>query len=79
LVVLELIERAEDEAVLAFIAAGPLENLIAAHGAVLIERIESRAANKTFRRALSGVWGEGRISPDVLSRVRRLVRDEPPF
>ena len=79
-IVLELIGRAEDDEVLAFIAAGPLEDLLIAHGPQLIDRIEARAAtDKTLRRALSGVWGESQMSDLVLQRLKLLVRDEPPF
>jgi len=78
--VLELFDRAEGDRMLAFIAAGPLEELIVQHGSQLIDRIEAKAAaDKKFRRALSGVWGESGMSEDVLRRVKHLVRDEPPF
>lgn len=41
----------------AAIAAGPLEDLIAAHGAAMIDEIEDRAASAPrFAYALTGVW-----------------------
>ncbi len=77
---LELIARAEDDRMLASIAAGPLENLIVRHGWHLIEKIEAEAeTGRRFRRALSGVWGETQMSEDLAQRIKLLVRDEPPF
>lgn len=79
-VVQELVRRAEDDSMLAFIAAGPLEDLLAEQGPLLIDRIgDSARENAPLRRALSGVWGENRIDPAVLERLRVIVRDEPPF
>jgi hypothetical protein len=78
--VLDLVSRAEDDRMLALIAAGPLEELIIAHGDRLIERIEAVApGDLKFRPALRGVWGQNDMSRNVLQRLGDLLRDEPSF
>ena len=65
--ILQLIERAADEQVLAYIAAGPLEDLIKWHGPQFIERIEAHASiDAKFRRALRGVWPSEGPENDVV-------------
>ena len=78
--ILELIDRASDELTLAYIAAGPLEDLINWHGPASIDRIEARAlADPKFRRALRGVWPREGPDNEVVRRVLFLVKDEPPL
>lgn len=49
---------AKDEDILAHVAAGPFENLLARHPHAFIDHIEDLAQNDAhFRRAVSGVWG----------------------
>jgi hypothetical protein len=75
-IVREVISEAPNDAVLAFVAAGPLEDLLTYHGELVIERVERFAAiDDWFRRALSGVWGEHRMSPGVQARVAAAVGD----
>jgi hypothetical protein len=46
-----------------------MEDLLARHGAVFIERIESKAAqNPLFRHLLAGVW-RNEIAQDIWDRV----------
>lgn len=76
----EIIRRisSEDDDILAYVAAGPLEDLLARHPQAFIERIENLAQNDAhFRRAVSGVWGWTRIPADIRERLDRLLRDEP--
>jgi hypothetical protein len=76
-VIQELVRRATRDEVLAYIAAGPLENLLCAHPHVFIDRVEVLAARDAhFRRALSGVWGWSRMPDDVVSRLDALFGDE---
>ena len=52
------IRRAGGDATLAYIAAGPLEDLIVQHGEQFMDRIELEAGREPkVRRALRGVWG----------------------
>lgn len=61
----------------ALLAAGPLEDLLAAHGPALIARIEPLAATlPRLRFALSGTWPD-RINPLVWARVQA-ARDPGP-
>jgi hypothetical protein len=71
-----VISEAPNDAVLAFVAAGPLEDLLSYHGEVVIELVERFAAiDEWFRRALSGVWGENSMSPGVQARVAAAIGD----
>jgi len=52
------------------LAAGPLEDLLAAHGSKLIERIETEARKSpTFNLLLGGVW-QNAMTPEVWGRVQ---------
>jgi hypothetical protein len=56
----EIIRRIspENEDILAYVAAGPLEDLLVRHPHTFIDRAENLARSDAhFRRAVSGVWG----------------------
>jgi hypothetical protein len=79
-VICEIIRRIspEDEDILAYVAAGPLEDVLARHPHTFIDRIEELARKDAhFRRAVSGVWGWVRIPSDVRTRLDKLLGDEP--
>ena len=79
-ILLELIGRADGDRALAYIAAGPLENFLVAYGEAFLPRVEAEAGrNAKFRRALVGVWGENRMSEDLVRRLHALVEGEPPL
>src|SRR4026209_1082929 len=64
--IVEIFNDAADDSTLAYIATGPLEELIVLHSSEVIDRIESTAAtNGQLRRALSGVWVQGNIPSQV--------------
>jgi hypothetical protein len=68
----------EDEDLLAYVAAGPLEDLLVRYPHEFIDRIEALAkADPHFRRAVSGVWGWNAIPADVRQRLDKLLGDEP--
>jgi hypothetical protein len=70
----------DDDLMLAYVAASPLEELICDHGPRFIDRIEAEAAvNPRFLRALTGVWGRSVMAPDVAARLDALVKDQPPL
>ena len=76
----EIIRRIspQDEDILAYVAAGPLEDLLARHPHTFIDRVEELAQNDAhFRRTVSGVWGWERIPEDVRTRLDKLVGDDP--
>lgn len=55
--ILQILETPHHESIETALAAGPLEDLIAKHGARFIERIESRAkTDAKFKDLLGGVW-----------------------
>ena len=59
----------------AFVAAGVVENMVAKHGAGLIDSIELLAQHSPkFRFILSGIWSQaGSVDPQVWSRIGRAV------
>ena len=64
-----VVAKDPDEQVLAALAAGPMEDLLARHGAAYIERIEAKAGqNPLFRHVLAGVW-RNEIAQDVWDRI----------
>ena len=68
--VLALVERAPDDEALAFVAAGPLEDIVRRHGDEFADRIVDRARQDSkFRSALKGVWGWDEVSATLRSRV----------
>ena len=62
---------------LAFVAAGPLEDLVCKAGPAFIDRVEHEAKfNKQFGRLLTGVWLRS-ADPVVRERVVRFCRAFP--
>jgi len=58
LTLLLLKKAGDDGAVLAYVAAGPLEDLLNLHGLQVIERFEQESkTDLRLQLALSGVWG----------------------
>jgi len=69
-IVLEMVRQAPDDDGLAFVAAGPLEELLKFHGESILPMVEAVAlTDARFRRALSGVW-QSTIPPVVWVRVQ---------
>lgn len=71
---LGMIERTAEPLTLAYVAAGPLEDLLAWHGDAFIERVEDLASTDPhFREVLCGVWGQTRFPPHIYERVRAAI------
>jgi hypothetical protein len=52
-----LLSKAASDEVLAYVAAGPLEDLLKKHGPSIIDRVEEESrTNDRVRLALSGAW-----------------------
>jgi hypothetical protein len=69
--VVEALSRDLSEAVHASLAAGALEDILARHGAAVIEMVEGLAARyQHFRHCLAGVW-QNRIPDDIWERIQR--------
>jgi len=67
-VICVIITRIADDDILAFVAAGPLEDLLVRHPYAFIDRVEALARQDAhFRRAVS----------DVRTRLDELLGDEP--
>jgi hypothetical protein len=68
---LAMIDRADDPLTLAYVAAGPLEDLLAWHGAAFVDRVVSLAStDPRFREALGSVWGHKRFAAHIYERVQ---------
>jgi hypothetical protein len=72
--ILALIEQAPSDEALAYVAAGPLEDLIHAHGAEFGDRIVDQARrDPRLRQALGGVWGWERVPEPLRGRLLELA------
>ena len=71
--ILEIISKDHSDQILSDVAAGPMEDLLAYHGALVIDRVESCArSNPSFERMLGNVW-KNAISDDVWNRVKAIA------
>jgi len=71
---LSLVDKAPDATCLAYVAAGPLEDLLNNFGSDIIDRVELHARrDPKFRLALSGVWGTFPGQGNTSERVRGAV------
>jgi hypothetical protein len=69
--VLSRIDGSSPNRLLAVLAAGPLEDLLAVNGHIVIEKIEALArCSSEFRLLLNGVW-DRTIKPEVLSKLAK--------
>lgn len=56
-ILLRMVSLAENDELLETIGAGPLEDLLQAHGPALVTRVEAEApTNPKLRKALANVW-----------------------
>lgn len=70
--VLELIDTETSDEVLAILAEGPLEDLLAEHGSHFIDRIEGMSKdNLVFSRLIKHVWVDG-IPAQIQDRIRTI-------
>ena len=73
--VLEILQRNLSSDEEALLAAGPLENLLALHGGVFIDRVERAAASDPrFNYLLGGVWRSG-IPEEIWNRIQAARRE----
>ena len=72
-VIQEIIALNQSDTILAMVGAGPFEDLMVHHGALLIDKVESCArASPAFRRMLGTVW-KNAISDEVWDRLRAVA------
>jgi predicted SnoaL-like aldol condensation-catalyzing enzyme len=70
----ELSDAAPNDRGLAYLGAGPIENLLVAHGSEVVDEIEERCrSNERFRIAVRCAWF------DELPSVARLRKFGPPL
>ena len=64
-----------DEIVLATLAAGPLEYLLAKHGEKFIDRFEELAkTDKEFSDLMAGVLTRKNMSPNLVARIKAISK-----
>lgn len=67
--VLRILQRKLSEEQISLLAAGPVEDLLALHGARFIDRIEAEAQQSSaFAHVLGGVWRRG-MPQEIWRRV----------
>lgn len=67
-----LADAAPDDDAVAYLGAGPVEDLIRLHGQELVEEIDEAARrNERFRLALRSVWYDTATDPSLVTRLRR--------
>jgi hypothetical protein len=72
-VIEKILRRDSSDLILSNLGAGPLEDLLVAHGARFIDRIEERAAkDEKFRKLLGMVW-RNEIPEDVWQRIKAVA------
>jgi hypothetical protein len=71
--ILEIIAKDSSDTILADVGAGPTEDLLGFHVALVIDRVESCArSNPSFHRMLGIVW-KNAISDEVWQRVKAIA------
>ena len=71
LVIQEIASRELNDEVKGNLAAGPLEDLLALHGKLFIDRIESKAkSDLKFANLLGGVW-QNSINLEIWNRIQK--------
>ena len=69
-IILEILRRNQSSEILEVLSAGPVEDLLAQHGEVFIERVEHEARiDENFAKLLGGVW-QNTISDEIYARVQ---------
>jgi hypothetical protein len=69
-VIREILRKNQTNKVFECLSAGPLEDLLGAHGPMIIEKVEEAArSDPVFRKLLGGVW-QNQILEDIWQRVQ---------
>lgn len=77
-VIQRIVERVDDEAVLAFVGSGPLEDLLAQHGSDFVDRVIGKIeSDKKFAEVATSVW-QNVIAADVWMRLQKALGETPP-
>jgi len=75
----DIINVENDEALLAKLAAGAIEDLMCSYGEEIIERVEKEAKeNKIFKKCLQGVWLKSNDT-SAYNQFYEAAGIEPPF
>lgn len=68
----QILAKERSDPIMEVLSAGPLENLLVAHGTIILDEVTKLAtSNAAFRELLGGVWSAG-IDPKVWEQVETL-------
>ena len=69
-IILAIRSATDDDRILANLAAGPLEDILARHGEKFIDRVETLARqDEKFLYILTGVWSRSSMSKELWTRI----------
>lgn len=72
-VICTILNQTDDDLVLANLAAGPLEDLLAKHGTMVVNQIKHEAKNSMkFRKILGAVW-RNEISGPIWDEIKAIA------
>jgi hypothetical protein len=75
-VILKIRTLSHTDLLLAILAGGPLEDLLAQHGEQFIDRCEALAKeDNDFLYLLTGVWGSNRMQKDLWARLSTITKE----
>lgn len=78
--VVMLIDRAPDDDALAFVIAGPLQDLVRNHGGQFADRLVERSRqNVGFRRAMAVVYRRQGVPADLQVRLAAVIESNQPI
>jgi hypothetical protein len=73
-IIVEILKQDNSDLICQNLAAGPLEDLLAAHGELLLEEIKKQAkADNDFSKLLGGVW-QNNMPDNVWNVIKSLVK-----
>jgi len=71
--IIQIIRQEESDLILSNLAAGPLEDLLVAHGDRFIDRVETLAERDAqFRRLLAATW-QNSMPPQLWKRIKAVA------
>jgi hypothetical protein len=74
-VIQRIVDRVDDEAMLAFVGSGPLEDLLAQHGKEFIDRVIAEIGrNEKFANVAASIW-QNLIPADVWISLQKALRE----
>jgi len=71
---LGMLKESQDPLYTAYVAAGPLEDLLVSHGHRFIAEAETLALNEPwFSKALQAIYGQSRMSSSIYAKLQEIL------